>query len=192
MKITTPISNVNLDGGVHRVLGALPKFNEVSPKRAIVFKNQNLIINSVYYTKLCVAFGKLDGTDAIQSDLGRFERWTHEKIVKFNKTKCKVLHIRQGNHKQKFSLDGDRIKSSPEEKDLVLVDEKLDMTCHCTLASQNTNRVLGCIKRRMTSRADSTAVLHFCETLPGVLNTTLGLPRQEICVPVGVGSGEGH
>ncbi|PKU47867.1 rna-directed dna polymerase from mobile element jockey- hypothetical protein [Limosa lapponica baueri] len=65
-------------------------------------------------TKLCGAVHALEGSDAVQRDLDRLERWA-----------C----LSQGNPKHKYSLGREWIESSHEKKDLgVLVDEKLNMS----------------------------------------------------------------
>jgi len=120
--------------------------------------------------KLSGVVSILEGRDAIQRDLDMLERWACANCMRFNKAKCKVLHMGRDNPKQKYRLGGEWVDSSPEEKDLgMLVDEKINMTrqCHAVSACSSEGQpypVLACIKINLSNRSRE-VVLPLCSTL---------------------------
>ncbi|PKU37804.1 rna-directed dna polymerase from mobile element jockey-like [Limosa lapponica baueri] len=103
--------------------------------------------------KLCRAVNKLEGKDVIQRDQDRLERWACVTFMKFNKAKCKNLHLGHGNPKHKYKLGRDWIESSAEKEDFgVFVDDKFNITHYRALEAQKADCILGCIKRSVASR----------------------------------------
>ncbi|KAK4810481.1 hypothetical protein QYF61_004261 [Mycteria americana] len=89
-------------------------------------------------TKLGGAADCLEGQEALQRNLDRLEHWAIINGMKFNKTKCRVLHLGWSNAGHKYKLGED-----PAERDLgVLVDSRLNRSQQCALAAKRAKCIL--------------------------------------------------
>ncbi|PKU38324.1 rna-directed dna polymerase from mobile element jockey-like [Limosa lapponica baueri] len=123
-------------------------------------------------TKLGGVADTPEGRAAIQRDLDRLESWARKNLMRFNREKCKVLHLGKKNVRHQYRLGVDLLEPSSEEKDLgVLVDSKMTMSKQCALVARKANGILGCIGKSvatwnqwetwdMSTRADSSKVVY--------------------------------
>lgn len=91
----------------------------------------------------------LKDSEASQRDLDRLEKWADKNLVKFNKEKCRALHL----VRHKDMLETMQLESTLVEKDLeVLVNIKLNMNKQHELVTGKTNGILGCTRQITASR----------------------------------------
>ena len=81
-----------------------------------------------WLTHLKARLGYVD----IQQDLDRLQSWAERNLMRFNKSKCRVMHLGRNNRMYQYMLGDELLERSSAEKDLgVLVDNRLDMSYQC-------------------------------------------------------------
>ena len=102
------------------------------------------------------------------------EHWTKNNRMKFNRDKCKVLHLGKRNQLHSYKMGDTWLSKTTSEKDLgIVVDHKLNMSQQCDVDTKKANAILGCINRSIVSRSHEVLVPSY---------SALVRPHFEYCV----------
>ncbi|GAB0185321.1 mitochondrial enolase superfamily member 1 [Grus japonensis] len=69
-------------------------------------------------TKLGGAVDSVEGGETLQRDLDRLENWAITNHMRFNKGKCRILHLGRGNPGYTYRLGDEMLETSHAERDL--------------------------------------------------------------------------
>jgi hypothetical protein len=95
----------------------------------------------------------------LQEALNKLMEWASLWGMRFNVSKCKVMHMGRGNTKSDYEMDGTVLEKTREEKDLgVIVQESLKPAAQCRKAAKTAMSVLGQITRAFRYRDKSVFV----------------------------------
>ena len=92
----------------------------------------------------------------MQADLDNLNRWAKEWRMCFNASKCKVMHIGNGNREYDYHMDGVVLEKVTKEKDLgVWMHQSMKPATQCEAAAKKANMTLGRILRSFHYRKSS-------------------------------------
>ncbi|CAM5094356.1 unnamed protein product [Natator depressus] len=105
---------------------------------------ESILIKFVDNTKLGGVASALEDRIKIQNDLDKLEKWSEVNRMKFNKDKCKVLHLGRNNQLHTFKMGNDCLGRSTAERDLgVIVNHKLNMSQQCNVVAKKSEHHSG-------------------------------------------------
>ncbi|GAB0182191.1 mitochondrial enolase superfamily member 1 [Grus japonensis] len=126
-------------------------------------------------TKLGGVADRPEGHSVIQRDLSRLEKWADRNLTKFNKGKCKVLHLGRNNPRHKYMLGATQLEGNLAKNSLwVLVETKLNMSQQCALVTKKVNATLDFIRQSIARRSKE-VILSLSSPLSSPGEATLGV-----------------
>jgi hypothetical protein len=138
------------------VLSGVPQGSVLGPLLFVIFINDideavpevEIIKKFADDTKVGQTVTDQEGREKLQAAIDGLCDWSQKWGMEFNIPKCKVMHLGAKNPKNEYSINGSKLLSTTEEKDIgVTVTDKLKPSAQCAKAAKTAQTVLGQISR---------------------------------------------
>ena len=142
-----------------RVTSCVPQGSVLGPILFLIFINDiddgisNEILKFADDTKIFGKTSSQDCRDSMQKDTQILCSWARDWQIEFNVGKCKSMHFGTKNVLQDYKMNGQLLEKVTEEKDLgVMISNDLKVAAQCSQACNKANRMLGLMRRTISSR----------------------------------------
>jgi len=135
------------------VLSGIPQGSVLGPILFVLFINDLpdvVASTSMIFaddTKIFCSISNDKDAAQLQQDLNNLADWSQTWQLKFNASKCHVMHLGKQTTTYKYTMGGSTLEETEAEKDLgVIIDNELKFHSHVAQSVLKANRMLGLIK----------------------------------------------
>ena len=137
------------------VLSGVPQGSVLGPLLFILYVNEIPEIlqgTAKLFADDTKVYDKACKKDSLQKDLDTLYLWSSKWLLKFNETKCKVMHVGRNNPRNDYKIGSVLLEKVSEERDLgVHLSDNLKPSLQCVEAAKKASSALGIIKRTFST-----------------------------------------
>ena len=140
------------------VKSGIPQGSVLGPLLFVIFINDlpDAVASTIKIfaddTKLYRKVNNDQDRQILQEDIDKLYKWAQTWQLRFNASKCKVMHKGYNNKKSEYIMENISLEKVTDEKDLgVIVDAELKFHKHVSQIVSKANQILGVVKRTFST-----------------------------------------